>query len=100
MRRNQGTDAQRESVIVTVLRAEAELFGKLAASFGDDHVERGAEAVAVCGMQHVEPCRRRAVQIAFLQTEYVLEFRSDVNLVGGNVPVPDQIARTGDGERA
>ena len=63
-------------------------------------VERGAEAVAVERMQHLEPVRGRAVQRSALEPEHRLGFRAGEDVVGGDVPVPDHVAGAGQRQRA
>ena len=58
---------QREPEIVAVGGAQPEILGQPAATLLDDAVERGAEAVAVERMQHLEPGRRRAFKRSALQ---------------------------------
>ena len=89
-----------ERQIMAVGGAQAEILVEAAAPLLDRAVERGAEAVAVERMQHVEPGRRRAFQRAALEAEQLFGFRAGVDLVGGDVPVPDQVAGAGQRERA
>ena len=91
---------QREPEIMAVGGAQAEILGEAAAPLLHHAVERGAEAVAVERMQHVEPARGRAFQRAALEAEHVLGFRAGVDLVGGDVPVPDHVAGAGQRQRA
>ena len=91
---------QREPEIMAVGGAQAEILGEAAAPLLDDAVERGAEAVAVERMQHVEPGRRRSFQRAALEAEQMFGFRAGVDLVGGDVPVPDHVAGAGQRQRA
>ena len=91
---------QREPEIMAVGRAQPEILGQAAAPLLDHAVERGAEAVAVERMQHVEPLRRRPFQRAALEAEQVLGLRAGEHLVGGDVPVPDHVAGAGQRQRA
>ena len=60
---------QREPEIVAVGGAHAEILRDAPASLLEHAVERGAEAVAVELMQHVEPLGRRTVERAGLEAE-------------------------------
>ena len=91
---------QREPEVMAVGRAQPEILAEAAAPLLHHAVERGAEAVAVERMQHLEPVRRRSFQRAALEAEQLFGFRAGVDLVGGDVPVPDQVAGAGQRERA
>ena len=80
--------------------AHAEILGDAAAALLQHVVERGAEAVAVERMQHVEPLRRRAFQRAGFEPKRGLGLRAGVHLVVGDVPVPDHVAGAGERQRA
>ena len=80
--------------------AQAEILVETSAPLLHRAVERGAEAVAVERMQHLEPCRRRSFQRAALEAEQLFGFRAGVDLVGGDIPIPDQIAGASQCERA
>src|SRR5580692_3358137 len=67
--------------------AQAEILGDPAAPLFQHIVERGAEAVAIERMQHVEPLRRRAFQRAHFETERGFGLGAGENLVGGDVPI-------------
>ena len=89
-----------EPEVVTVGTAQAEILDQPAAALIDHVVERGAEAVAVERMEYREPLRRRSVQGAALEAESVFGFRAGEHVVGGDVPVPDQVAGPGQRQRA
>ena len=91
---------QREPEIIAVVGAQAEILREAAAPLLDRVVERGAEAVAVERVQHVEPARGRAFQRAALQAQNVLGFRAGEHFVGGHVPIPDHVAGARQRERA
>ena len=91
---------EREPQVVAVGRAQAEVLHQPAAALLQHAVERGAEAVAVERMQHVEPARRRAFERAALEPEQRLGLRAGEHLVGGDVPVPDHVAGAGQRQRA
>ena len=99
-----GTDhrprLEREPEIVAVGGSQPEILGKSAAPLLDHAIERRAETVAIKRVQHLEPRRRRSFQRAALEAKHVLGFRTGENLVGGDIPVPDQIAGAGKRERA
>ncbi len=91
---------EREPQVMAVRRAQAEILHQPAAALLQHAVERGAEAVAVERMQHVEPARGRAFERAALEAEQRLGFRAGEDLVGGDVPVPDHVAGAGQRQRA
>ena len=51
-------------------------------------------------MHVLEPARGRAFECAFGQAEQNLGLRRDEDFVGRDVPVEDEVARAGEGERA
>ncbi len=85
--------ADREPVIVAVLGAYAELMIEPALAVLQQHVERGAEAVAVVGMQARQPVARRAVHDARRKAELDGDVGNGDDAVARHVPVPDRIAR-------
>ena len=91
---------EREPEIMAVRRAQPEILGQPAAPLLEHAVERGAEAVAVERMQHVEPARGRAFERAALEAEQRSVSGLVIDLVGGDVPVPDHVAGAGQRERA
>ena len=91
---------EREPQVMAVRRAQAEILHQPAAALLEHAVERGAEAVAVERMQHVEPARRRAFERAALEAEQLLGLRAGEDLVGRDVPVPDHVAGAGQRQRA
>ena len=93
------TRLQREPHEVAVRRAQPEILHQAAAALVEHAVERGAEAVLIERMQHLEPFRGRAFQRAALQPEQAFGLGTGEDLVGGDVPVPDQVAGTGQRQR-
>ena len=91
---------QREREVMTVGRVQSEILIEASAPLFHRAVERGAETIAVERMQHLEPVRRRAFQRTALEAEQLFGLRAGVDLVGGNVPVPNQIAGAGERQRA
>ena len=91
---------QREPHEVAVGRAQAEILHQPAAALVEHAVERGAETVLVERMQHFQPFCGGAFQRAALQAEQLLGLGAGKHLVGGDVPVPDQIAGAGQRQRA
>ena len=85
---------------MTVGRAQPEILHQPAAALVEHAVERGAETVLIERMQHLEPFRGRAFQRAALQAEQAFGLGAGEDLVGGDVPVPDQVARAGQRQRA
>ena len=72
VRADHGPRLEREPEIVAVRRAQPEVLHQPAAALLEHAVERGAEAVAVVRVQHVEPARRRAFERAALEAEQLL----------------------------
>ncbi len=91
---------QREPHEMAVGRAQPEILHQSAAALVEHAVERGAEAVLVERMQHLEPFRGGAFQRAAFQSEQAFGLGAGEHLVGGDVPVPDQIAGAGQRQRA
>ena len=91
---------QREPHEVAVGGAQAEILHQPAAALVEHAVERGAETVLVERMQHFQPFRGRAFQRAALEAEQGLGLGAGEHLVGGDVPVPDQVAGAGQRQRA
>ncbi len=87
---------EREPEVMAVRRAQAEILHQAAAPLLQHAVERGAEAVAVERVQHLEPVRRGTFERAALESERVLGLGTGEDLVGGDVPVPDHVARAGE----
>ena len=94
------TRLEREPEIISFLRAQAEILHQAPAPLFDHAVERGAETVAVERMQHLEPGRGRAFERAALEAEEMFGLGAGEDLVGGDVPVPDHVARAGQRQRA
>ena len=91
---------EREPHEMAVGRAQAEVLHQPAAALVEHAVERGAEAILIERVQHFEPFRGRAFQRAALQPEQAFGLGAGEHLVGGDVPVPDQVAGTGQRQRA
>ena len=62
-------------------------------------VEAGAIAIALQRMQHVEPVRGRPFERAARQAKLRLDFGTDIDPIGGDVPVEDDVAAAGQGQR-
>ena len=90
---------QREPAIVAVGAAQAQILGYLAALVLQHHVERRAERVAILAVQDRQPGARRAVEAAGRQAEEIADVRSRHHAVASHVPVPDDVAGAGDGQR-
>ena len=91
--------AEVEPAIVAVLGAEAEILRDAAAAQFDGGVERRLEAVAVAGVENLEPVARRPFERAALQAEQILGLRAGVDAVARHVPVPDDVAGAGQRQR-
>ena len=94
-----GPRLQRKPHVMAVERAQAEFQEQPPAALVEHAVERRAEAVAVERMQHFEPVGGRAAQRAALQAEHRLGLGRGEHPVVRHVPVPDHVARAGQGER-
>ena len=92
--------AQREPQIVAVGGAHAEVLRNPPAALFDDAVERGAEPVAIERVQNFEPGRGCAIERSALESEHRLGFGAGKDAVGGDVPVPDHVAGSGQCQRA
>ena len=95
-----GARFQRKPHEMAVGRAQAEILHQAAAALVEHAIECGAETVLVERMQHFQPFRGGAFQRAALQPEQALGLGAGEHLVGGDVPVPDQIAGAGQRQRA
>ena len=95
-----GPRLERKPHEMTVGRAQPEVLHQAAAALIEHAVECGAEAVLVERVQHLQPFRGGAFQGAALQPEQALGLRAGEHLVGGDIPVPDQIAGAGERQRA
>ena len=91
---------EREPHEMAVGRAQPEILHQPAAALVEHAVQRGAEPVLVERVQYLQPFRRRAFQRAALQAQQAFGFRAGEHLVGGDVPVPDQVAGAGQRQRA
>ncbi len=90
---------QREPHEMAVRRAEAEILHQPAAALVEHAVERGAETILIERVQHLEPFRGGAFQRAAFQPEQAFGLGAGEDLVGGNIPIPDQVARAGQRQR-
>ena len=77
-----GARLQREPHEVAVGRAQPEILHQPAAALVEHAVKRGAEAVLIERMQHLEPFRGRAFQRAAFQAEQGFGLRAGKDLVG------------------
>ena len=91
--------AEMEPVIVAVLGAEAEILGDAPAAQLDRGIEDRLEAVAVGGVEDLEPVAGRALQRAARQAEEILGLRAGEDAVALHVPVPDDVAGAGQRQR-
>ena len=83
-----------------VRAAQAEVVVDAAGALMQQAVEHRGVAVAVERVQNVEPARGRPLERAALEAELRLDLAADVDLVGGDVPIEDRVARTRHRERA
>ena len=81
-------------------RAQAKILHQAPAPLLQHAVERSPEAVAILRMEHVQPARGRPFQRPAPQPQQVLGLLTGEHLVGGNVPIPDQVAGAGERQRA
>ena len=94
-----GTGLQREPHEVSIRRAQAEVLHQAAAALVEHAVERGTETILIERVQHFEPFGRRAFQRPALEAEQRFRLGAGEDLVGGDIPVPDQIAGSGKRQR-
>ena len=87
-----------EGAEAAVMRDEPHVGRDLAAAQFDQGVEGGAEAVAILGVDAVEPALDRAAQGAAAFAEAGAEFVGDGDAVALDVPVEDEVARAGEGQ--
>ena len=83
-----------EPEIMGIRRAHTKIEMDLAASLFQHGVKRGAIPIAVGRMDNAEPADRRPVQRADLETETVLAFGADIDLVADDIPIEHQFIGT------
>ena len=88
-----GTRLELKPMVLAFRVAQAKIDVDAAAPLLEHIVERGAIALAVEGVHHVEPARGRAAERAAREAKLHLDLGAHMHLVGGNVPVIDRIAR-------
>ncbi len=89
---------QVEPAIMTVLGAQPEILGDASPLQLDRRVEGRLEAIAVAGMEDLQPVARRPLQRAAAQAEQVLCLRPGEDAVAIDVPVPYDVAGADEGE--
>ena len=99
VRAEHGTGADLQPMEVAVFCADAEFVVEATLAVFEQHVERGAEAVAIVGMEPRQPVARRAVHGARRQAETERNVGGGDHPVTRHVPVPDRIARAGQRQR-
>ena len=95
-----GPRAQAEPLVVPIVRPQAETLREAAAAGLDHRVERRLEAVAVLRMQHLQPVPGRALQRPAGKAQALLGLGGGVDAVPRDVPVPDDVAGTGERQGA
>ncbi len=65
----------------------------------EDDIERGAEHVAIVGMQHRQPVAGRALKAGRRQAEQRRDVGTGYHTVAQNVPVPHDVAGADHGQR-
>src|SRR5262249_61812220 len=100
LRADHRTRLERDPEKMPVGSAQAEILDEPAAALLQHVIERGAKAVAVMRMQHIEPARGRSFERAAPEAEQGLGLRAGEDLVDRNVPVPDHVARPADRQRS
>ena len=93
VRTHHGAGLQGVPEVMAVGGAQAEEVRDATAALLQHGVERGAVALPVEAVQQVEPARGRAFEAAALEAQLVLDLRADVDAVGVDVPVEDDVAR-------
>src|SRR4029077_5708487 len=79
---------------------QPEILHQAAAALVEYAVKGCAETVLVERMEYLEPFRGWAFQRAAFEAKQAFGLGAGEHLVGGNVPVPDQVARSGQRQRA
>src|SRR5271166_4591411 len=79
--------------------AQPEIVIDPAGALVQEPVESQRVAIAIKGMQHVEPSRRRPLERAALQAELAFDRLAAADLVGQNVPIEYGLAGSRHGER-
>ena len=85
---------------MAVRAAQSQIVIDAARALMQEPVERERVAVAIEGMQHVEPARGRPLERAALEPELAFNRLAAADIVGEHVPVEDPLARSGHGQRA
>ena len=86
-------------MIVSIGAAQAEVLRHPPAPVFQHDVQRGAERVAVVGMQHRQPVARRAAQAVGRQAELLGNVWPCHDAVAQHVPIPHSVAGAGHRQR-
>jgi hypothetical protein len=86
--------AQRHPVVMAVFGAHPELVIEPALAVFEQDIERGAEPVAVIGVNARQPVARRPRERARGKPQLRREIRRSDDTVAHHVPVPDRVARS------
>jgi hypothetical protein len=92
--------AQHEPQVSAAFGAEPEFLRDAPAPLLQHRVERHAETVAIAGVQDFQPPGGGRFERAARQTKVLLGFGAGVDEVAVDVPIPHDVARAGDRERA
>ena len=93
-----GARLQHEPEVMPIPVAQAEIEMDAPAPLLQHRIEAGAVAVAIKGVEHVEPAGGRAIERAGAHAQGLLRLVADVDVVGHHIPVEDDVASAGEGE--
>ena len=94
-----GPYPQAEGAVRAVLGEHAQIEADLAAPHFDQRVERGTEPILILGMDAFEPDLDRPAQTGRRHAKTQRQFLRDLHTVAVGVPVEDEIAAAGQGQR-
>ena len=89
---------QREPEVVPVPVPQAEVEMDAPAPLFQHRIEAGAVAVAIKGMQHVEPAGSGAIKRSGAHAQRLFRLVADVDVIGHHIPVEDDVARARQGQ--
>src|SRR3984893_1425001 len=94
-----GTRLHAEPVVIRAVAAQAEFLIDSPAPLLEHCVETSAETIPLAGMHDVEPGRGRPFERTAGKAQLRLDLGTDMDPVGRYVPVENNVAAAGQGER-